>query len=172
MMPTHCIVEAEKDADMKSLSPEEAIAILNDMKIDIPVPKAAVTQRKRNVALDMAISAMSCSEIPNNSDTISRQAAIKILHEALDAADQIADVPFGVYQNYRDKMNELPSAQPEHIRGHWICDRSWSEGVGMGESYGHYWKCDKCGHLEQGDWGECGCNFCSNCGSDNREVTT
>lgn len=41
----------------------------------------------------------------------------------------------------------------------------------MGEPYGHYWKCDKCGHLEQGDWGECGCNFCSNCGSDNREVT-
>ncbi len=61
---------------------------------------------------------------------------------------------------------------PKRIKGHWICDISWSEGVGMGESYGHYWKCDKCGHLEQGDWGECGCNFCSNCGSDNREVTT
>lgn len=57
-MPTHCIVDAEKDADMKSLSKEEAIAILSDMKIDIPVPKAAVTQRKRNVALDMAISAL------------------------------------------------------------------------------------------------------------------
>ena len=59
MMPTHCIVDAEKDADMKNLSPEEAIAILSDMKIDIPVPKAAVTQRKRNVALDMAISKLS-----------------------------------------------------------------------------------------------------------------
>ena len=70
-----------------------------------------------------------------------------------------------------EAIAELPPAQPEHIKGHWICDRSWSEGVGMGESYGHYWKCDKCGHLEQGDWGECGCNFCSNCGSDNREVT-
>ena len=76
MMTTHCIVDAEKDADMKSLSQEEAIAILNDMKIEFPVPKAAVTQRKRNVALDMAISAMSCSETPNSSDTISRQAAI------------------------------------------------------------------------------------------------
>ena len=62
--------------------------------------------------------------LPTVTDTISRQAAIKILHEALDAADQIADVPFGVYQNYRDKMNELPSAQPEIIRckdcKHWI----------------------------------------------------
>jgi rRNA maturation endonuclease Nob1 len=55
----------------------------------------------------------------NVGDTISRQAAIKILHEALDAADQIADVPFGVYQNYRDKMNELPPAQPERIKSKW-----------------------------------------------------
>ena len=62
----------QKGEPMKSLSQEEAIAILSDMKIDIPVPKAAVTQRKRNVALDMAISALSCSEIPNSSDTISR----------------------------------------------------------------------------------------------------
>lgn len=66
---------------MKSLSPEEAIAILSDMKIDIPIPKAAVTQIKRNIALDMAISALSCSEIPNSSDTISRQAAIDAIDE-------------------------------------------------------------------------------------------
>ena len=45
-------------------------------------------------------------------DLISRRAAIGVLHEALDRVDQIADVPFGVYQNYRDKMNELPPAQP------------------------------------------------------------
>ena len=76
---TQYIADAEKDVSMKNLSPEEAIAILNDMKIDIPVPKAAVTQKKRNVALDMAISAMSCSEIPNSSDCISRQAAIDAL---------------------------------------------------------------------------------------------
>lgn len=75
-------------------------------------------------------------------------------------------------KGFRIGVKKRQSTQPEHIKGHWICDRSWSEGVGMGESYGHYWKCDKCGHLEQGDWGECGCNFCSNCGSDNREVTT
>lgn len=94
--------------------------------------------------------------LPTVTDTISRQAAI-------DAC--------GGYLVPANIIKQLPSTQPEHIRGHWICDRSWSEGVGMGESYGHYWKCDKCGHLEQGDWGECGCNFCSNCGSDNREVT-
>ena len=73
---------------MKNLSPKEAIAILSDMKIDIPVPKAAVTQRKRNVALDMAISALSCSEIPNSSDSISRQAAIETLDEQIALCDK------------------------------------------------------------------------------------
>ena len=87
------------------------------------------------------------------SDLISRQAAIKILHEALDAADQIADVPFGVYQNYRDKMNELPPAQPKRINGRWIP-------VG-----GALYQCDQCGavSLER--------KFCSECGADMREAT-
>ena len=45
---------------------DEAIICLSDMKIKVAIPKAAVTQRKRNTALDMAISALNCSEIPNN----------------------------------------------------------------------------------------------------------
>ena len=88
MIPTRCIVDAEKDANMKSLSQEEAIAILSDMKIDIPVPKAAVTQKKRNVALDMAISALSCSEIPNSSDSISRRAAIDAIANCTNCGDE------------------------------------------------------------------------------------
>ena len=101
----------------------------------------------------------------NVGDMISRQAAIYALGTITVYKGSI---PFDTALM---RIKQLPPAQPERIRGHWICDISWSEGVGMGESYGHYWKCDKCGHLEQGDWGECGCNFCSNCGSDNREVT-
>lgn len=65
-MMTRCIVDAEKDVSMKNLSPKEAITILEGMKLDIPLPKAAVTQIKRNLALDMAINALNCSEIPNN----------------------------------------------------------------------------------------------------------
>ena len=109
-MPTHCIADAEKDADMKSLSPEEAIAILSDMKIDIPVPKAAVTQRKRNAALDMAISALSCSEIPNSSDSISRQSAIDALDKRFDSIpmEQTAEI-----LQLRKDLRELPPAQPE-----------------------------------------------------------
>lgn len=98
--------------------------------------------------------------LPTVTDTISRQAAIKILHEALDAADQIADVPFGVYQNYRDKMNDLPPAQPERQRGTWI------------EYIPEHGKCPFCGN--QVDLlGDKANNFCSECGAKmEREVTT
>ena len=61
-----CTADVERDVGMKNLSPKEAITILEGMRIDIPVPKAAVTQIKRNLALDMAINALNCSEIPNN----------------------------------------------------------------------------------------------------------
>lgn len=74
MTLTHCIVDAGKDADMKNISPREAIEVLKDMKIDIPLPEAAVTQKKQNVALDMAIDALKCSEIPNSSDSTSLSA--------------------------------------------------------------------------------------------------
>jgi hypothetical protein len=115
-------------------------------------------------------------------DTISRKAAIDAVEFGITYAKAINKETGEVIALFEEsnaelkeavnRIKQLPPTQPEHIKGHWICDRSWSEGVGMGESYGHYWKCDKCGHLEQGDWGECGCNFCSNCGSDNREATT
>ena len=37
---------------------EETIEVLDDMKIKIAIPKSAITQRKRNEALDMAIKAL------------------------------------------------------------------------------------------------------------------
>ena len=61
-----CIADVGRGVGMKNLSPKEAITILEGMRIDIPVPKAAVTQIKRNLALDMAINALNCSEFPNN----------------------------------------------------------------------------------------------------------
>lgn len=63
----HYIAGVERDVSMSKLSTEEAIKILEDMKVDIQVPKAAVTQIRRNIALDIAIDAlMKCSEIPNS----------------------------------------------------------------------------------------------------------
>lgn len=45
---------------------DEAIICLSDMKIKVAIPKAAVQARLNNEALDMAIEALNCSEIPNN----------------------------------------------------------------------------------------------------------
>jgi len=45
---------------------DEAIICLSDMKIKIAIPKAAVQARLNNDALNMAIEALRCSEIPNN----------------------------------------------------------------------------------------------------------
>ena len=51
---------------------QEAIDILKDMKVNIKIPNAAELQRKRNLALDMAILALrmqdgnlKISDIPN-----------------------------------------------------------------------------------------------------------
>lgn len=111
---------------MQILSPKEAMAILEDMKVDIPVTKAAVTQIKRNSALDMAISALSCSEIPNSSDSISRQGAIDALTENKEMINAVLDsltLDYDTRRNQeqrRGQINEdietikaLPSAQPE-----------------------------------------------------------
>lgn len=93
--------------------------------------------------------------LPTVTDTISRA-------KAIDAC--------GGYLVPANIIKQLPPTESKRIRGKWICNGSWSEGAGMGESYGHYWKCDQCGYIERGSWEECGCNYCSNCGSDNREV--
>lgn len=53
--------------------------------------------------------------------------------------------------------------------GRWIKKDIWSEGVGMGESYGYYYECSECGCRIQGDYNKCGYNFCPNCGADMRE---
>lgn len=102
---------------MKNLSPKEAITVLKGMKVDIPVPKAAVTQIKKNLALDMAINALNCSEIPNNSDTISRQDAI----DAADRADYfglaVEDVK-KVTDEVVKEIKKLPSAEPK--RNGWV----------------------------------------------------
>ena len=154
---------------MKSISPEEAIAILNDMKIDFPVPKAAVTQRKRNVALDMAISAMSCSEIPNSSDTISRKAAI----EAIDNCECDGEDSCGQPWIYKENAVEtiemvepLPPAQPERIKGHWIDAVIPNDNGGLPVQV-----CDQCNTFFPLAYTGGGHSFCPHCGADMREVT-
>jgi len=66
-------------------------------------------------SLDMAIDALeqakpNCSEIPNNSDTISRQEAIDELNDEYHGT--ISDESMKIYQIIK-WLNELPSVQPE-----------------------------------------------------------
>ena len=49
--------------------------------------------------------------------------------------------------------------------GRWIKKRYWSEGVGMGERYGYYYSCSKCGNLVRGGYDECGKKYCDECGA-------
>ena len=104
-MLTLYIADVERDVGMKKLSQEEAEKVLEGMKVKIEIPKAAVTQWKRNTALDMAIEALKYSEVPNSSDCISRQAAI----------DAIDDWWITVDDNRHpvDAIKALPPAQPE-----------------------------------------------------------
>lgn len=51
--------------------------------------------------------------------------------------------------------------------GHWIPGEMWSEGIGMGESYGYYFTCSECGRRIKGGYPNCGEPYCSRCGSRN-----
>lgn len=115
-MLTLYIADAERDAGMKNLSRKEALEILDDMKVKIEIPKAAVMQYKRNAALDMAIEALKYSEIPNSSnDCISRQAAIAVADYTDYRGLTVEDVK-KVTDEVVKGLKRLPSAQPEIIR--------------------------------------------------------
>ena len=62
-----------------------------------------------------------------------------------------------------------PTVMPERNKGHWIKGKMWSEGIGMGETYGFYYSCSECNNSVQGGYDECGKNFCEKCGADMRE---
>lgn len=47
----------------------------------------------------------------------------------------------------------------------WIIGGIWSEGGGMGEQYGNYYTCSKCGNTVKGSYKECLIEYCKNCGS-------
>ena len=131
---------------MKTLKSKEAITVLEDMKIDIPIPKATVTQIKRNVALNMAIDALlGRSEISNDSDTISRQDAIDAIGEEPEVWSGNDEYAQGLNNQWHYDVNAIkavPPAEPEIIRcwecKHWgkrgLCDK-WDNFIGNGDFY-------------------------------------
>lgn len=87
--------------------------------------------------------------------------------EYIKKLEELHEIDKGIINKAVAKIKML-SAQSERKVGKWIKDKSWSEGAGMGESYGHYWKCNQCNNIVKGDWSQCGDNFCSECGADMR----
>ena len=86
-------------------------------------------------------------------DLISRQAAIDVVMECYDN-DELFEV-------YEDKLRELPPAQPERIKGHWI---EHDDGLTACEcSVCH----EKYALYEEDVFGR---NFCPKCGAE-MEVT-
>ena len=72
-----------------------------------------------------------CSEIPNDSDTISRQEAIDVINHELRCGAVIDQCGL---ETAHDLIEELPSAQPEIIR----CNscKHWTQSTGKMKGYG------------------------------------
>ena len=104
-----------------------------------------------------------CSEFPNNSDTISRQAAIDALDKRFDKIpmEQTTEI-----LKFRKDLRGLPSIQSEQKRGRWIYGE---------DEYGiDGYHCDKCGFFVPWDYTHKfinyieDYNFCPSCGADMR----
>jgi hypothetical protein len=94
---------------MKKLSIEEAVRILEDMKVKFPVPRAAETQIKRNDALEMAIKALATDINVGDKDTISRKAAID---EGMSYINGDCFCDKEDFAKYIEFIEQLPPAQP------------------------------------------------------------
>ena len=154
---------------------QEAITLLRNLEDSLD--SYCELNEEGKTAFRMAIEALNCSEIPNNSDTISRQAAIDALKTDMASLDHIIkgmsayDVRLDAYVSQRNQVNcdidtisNLPSAQPERKTGRWIPSDSELE-----------IKCNKCGkdfseyvystdYIFLAEYPK----FCQNCGADMR----
>jgi hypothetical protein len=112
-----------------------------------------------------AIEALSCSEIPNSSDYISRQTAIDALDKYCEVDCPIRDdkwCPDCQYEEFRNIIANLPSADARVVhRGKWRQDIS--------DPDSNVWWCDFCDEpyqLMEGTPKDNAYNFCPNCGAD------
>ena len=106
--------------------------------------------------------AMNCSEIPNNSDTISRQAAIDVIDAVFPVDPMKSEYAQGIACGAalaKTYVEQLPSEQPERMKGKW--ERHYCED---GNPDG--WRCDNCDEWYY--FGQTLPNFCPNCGADMR----
>lgn len=111
---------------MKNLSQEEAVRILENMKVKFPVPRAAETQIKRNAALEMAIKALATDINVGDKDTISRKGAIDAFNTNIDelvvSGKENADAVERYINRVIDAIKQLPPTQlaPDQNGDLWI----------------------------------------------------
>ena len=148
---------------MKKLSIEEAVRILENMKVKFPVPRAAETQIKRNAALEMAIKALATDINVGDKDTISRKAAIEAIDNCGCDGEDSCGKPWIYMENAVEAIEmvePLPTAEPKKM--HWKTKMSIRH-INGAVCYIPKWHCPNC-DLEYDSAFAQRVNFCYECG--------
>lgn len=98
--------------EVNRMSKQEAIALLRNLEDSLD--SYCELNEEGKTAFRMAIEALSRSEIPNSSDTISRQAAIDAMCELMNS--WFGGDPKDEREEIKWMINHLPSAPQEIIR--------------------------------------------------------
>lgn len=106
-------------------------------------------------ALDMAIEALDCSESPNSSDTISRQAAIDALADMHCKSDEDGYV-WIIRSDAWARIDALPSVTPKRKTGKWLPENRTNDA---------FWVCSACGFQSEAHSANILYNYCPNCGA-------
>ena len=142
----------------------EAITLLRNLEDSLD--SYCELNEKGKTAFRMAIEALSCSEFPNSSDTISRQAAIDAADKIIERDTSGSNAVVNAMIAWSEYIRVLPSAQPERKKGKWIIKETAYEDEEA--------KCSCCGFetlVNQPGNGLHMVNdlhFCPNCGADMR----
>ena len=110
----------------------------------------------KSVELPSAQLGTNCSEFPNNSDAISRQAAIDALREYIVGKRCPDDGTLTCRLIENEVINKLPPIQPQRMRAKWIATTALQEGQITWRDY----KCSNCSHHRGKPM-----NFCEVCGA-------
>ena len=150
-----CLPEILKDTESEvRMTREEAILIIGEHKKNAErLAGKTLAGQKSAEAFNMAIEALSTSEIPNKcDDAISRQAVLDLIYNSWKHN--------GVGENYGelsiDALKALPSVTPKQKMGHWeMCE----------DADGIYGVCDICGTDADFSHYEKAYPYCPNCGA-------
>ena len=87
----------------------------------------------------------------------------KLLLEAADVIEEMTKENQKRRECLVEAEQDIEGLTPNN--GNWIKGEMWSEGCGMGEYYGYFYKCSVCRKTVKGDYKKCGMKYCPNCGA-------